>query len=83
MPRPDVLGCRRASCRSARDQLLQAIGTEVAAEIRSIADTNAAANRLAVSRAEEKLANIGKNPSVVSGGTNTDPPPLTIHGAHI
>ena len=42
------------------DQLLQAIGTEVATETRSIADANAAAKTLVASRAEEKLANIGK-----------------------
>ena len=42
------------------DQLLQAIGTEVAAETSSIADANAAAKTLVALRAEEKLANIGK-----------------------
>ena len=36
------------------------IGTEVAAEIISIADANATANRPAVSRADEKKAKIGK-----------------------
>lgn len=41
--------------RTRSSQLLQAIGTEVAAEIRSIADKTAAVKRLAVSRAEEKL----------------------------
>ena len=48
------------------------IGTEVAAETRSSADANATAKRPAVSRAEEKDANIGK---ILCGacGTNIDP----------
>ena len=64
------------------NQLLQAIGTDVAAETRSIADMNAAARMPVAWRAEERFANIGKF-LCVSGGTNVDPPPLTLHGAQI
>ena len=62
MPQTDALGCRRAVLPVGLDQLLQANGTEVAAETSSIADTSAAVKMVVASRAEEKLANIGKNP---------------------
>jgi hypothetical protein len=45
---------------------LQAIGSEVAAETIRSAEMKAAANIVAVSRAAEKLANIGKTPCIVS-----------------
>jgi hypothetical protein len=44
---------------------LQAIGSEVAAETSRSAERNAPANRVAVSRAEVKVANIG-NPLIKS-----------------
>ena len=54
MPHAHALGCRRALLPMGLDQLLQAIGTEVAAETRSIADTSAAARTVVASRADEK-----------------------------
>lgn len=51
-PQADALGCRSLPPVGLH-QLLQAISTEVAAETRSIADTNAAAKTAVASRAEE------------------------------
>jgi hypothetical protein len=50
--------------------MVQAIGSEVAAETSSSAEMNVPAMIVAVSRAEANEANIGKTPLHFSGGTD-------------
>jgi hypothetical protein len=62
--------------------MVQAIGSEVAAETSSSAEMNVPAMIVAVSRAEANEANIGKTPFCISlAGPTFGPTPDTMHGA--